>query len=208
MPWRCGRWTIPRRKAILDLCGGTGSWSAPYDDMGYEVYVVDVDPILRPQFFLSVGQFLSHLKGGTVFLPPLAGILAAPPCTVFSRASSRFWKHYDDTGQTKEAVQVAKDCLEIIELLRPRWWALENPPGRLAEFLGPPAWSFQPWEYGDNYTKQTHIWGTARRPEASCEQPGILDRRHSRLGGSGRKVKTLRSMTPPGFARAFANRNK
>ena len=26
---------------ILDLCGGTGAWSAPYRDAGYEVIVVD-----------------------------------------------------------------------------------------------------------------------------------------------------------------------
>jgi hypothetical protein len=28
-------------KLILDLCGGTGSWSHPYTEAGYEVIIVD-----------------------------------------------------------------------------------------------------------------------------------------------------------------------
>ena len=27
-------------KIILDLCGGTGAWSKPYKDAGYEVHVL------------------------------------------------------------------------------------------------------------------------------------------------------------------------
>lgn len=27
-------------KIILDLCGGTGSWSKPYKDVGYDVRVI------------------------------------------------------------------------------------------------------------------------------------------------------------------------
>ena len=27
-------------KIILDLCGGTGAWSAPYKDAGYDVRVI------------------------------------------------------------------------------------------------------------------------------------------------------------------------
>ena len=29
-----------RRKIILDLCGGTGSWSKPYVEAGYDVRLV------------------------------------------------------------------------------------------------------------------------------------------------------------------------
>ena len=28
------------KKIILDLCGGTGSWSKPYKDAGYDVRVI------------------------------------------------------------------------------------------------------------------------------------------------------------------------
>ena len=58
-------------KVILDLCGGTGSWSKPYKDNGYDVRVITL-----PDYDV------------TTFEPPkdVYGILAAPPCTMFSIA--------------------------------------------------------------------------------------------------------------------------
>ena len=55
-------------KVILDLCGGTGSWSKPYKDNGYDVRVITL-----PDYDV------------TTFEPPkdVYGILAAPPCTMF-----------------------------------------------------------------------------------------------------------------------------
>ena len=57
------------KKVILDLCGGTGSWSKPYKDAGY-----DVRNITLPEFDVRT------------YMPPknIYGILAAPPCTEFS----------------------------------------------------------------------------------------------------------------------------
>ena len=64
---------IPR---ILDLCGGTGSWSKPYAEAGYDVVLVDI------------------LNGRDARLlqrePHVYGILAAPVCTVFSYARNRY----------------------------------------------------------------------------------------------------------------------
>ena len=42
-------------KIILDLCGGTGAWSKPYKDAGYDVRVVtapewDVREYMMPVF--------------------------------------------------------------------------------------------------------------------------------------------------------------
>lgn len=58
-------------KIILDLCGGTGAWSKPYKDAGYDVRVITL-----PQNDVAT------------YHPPknVYGILAAPPCTMFSMA--------------------------------------------------------------------------------------------------------------------------
>ena len=32
-------------KIILDLCGGTGAWSEPYKEAGYDVKVITLTPI-------------------------------------------------------------------------------------------------------------------------------------------------------------------
>jgi hypothetical protein len=203
------RWgVIPPRKTILDLCGGTGAWSDPYRQYGYEVYVVDPDINYRPQFLMTVQEFLAHVQGGTVYLPRLEGILAAPPCTHFTLASSRLWKTYDRDGRYAASLDIVDACDKIIDILSPRWWALENPPGRLSHVLGRPAWFFQPFEYGDPWSKETWIWGTATKPPPTNIVRPVAISPNQRLGGSSAKVKTERSRTPRGFAEAFAAINR
>jgi hypothetical protein len=93
------------------------------------------------------------------------------------------------------------------------WDALENPPGRHARLmpeLGPPSWQFQPWEYGDPWTKQTYIWGRAKRPEPTkIVKPEPTTRAPSghTQGRISRMSKTEREKTPAGFARAFFEAN-
>ena len=31
-----------KSKIILDLCGGSGAWSKPYKDAGYDVRIIDL----------------------------------------------------------------------------------------------------------------------------------------------------------------------
>lgn len=59
------------RKIILDLCGGTGSWSKYYKENGYDVRVITL-----PDY-----DVLNYEPPENVY-----GILAAPPCTMFSIA--------------------------------------------------------------------------------------------------------------------------
>ena len=56
-------------KIILDLCGGTGSWSRYYKAAGYDVRVITL-----PEY-----DVLTYVPPDNVY-----GILAAPPCTEFS----------------------------------------------------------------------------------------------------------------------------
>lgn len=196
-------WRIYRRRAVLDLCGGTGAWSAPWREYGYEVYIVD--PNHPADFRMTVQEFALRRP----FLPPLDVILAAPPCTHFSNASSRFWAEYDRRGDTEHSLSTVRTCLELIERLAPRLWALENPRGRLGALIKlKPAWKIQPYLYGDPWSKETYIWGNARRPEPTEIVTPLPISPGARLGGATFKVKTERSRTPPGFARAFAAVNK
>jgi hypothetical protein len=110
--------------------------------------------------------------------------------------------------------------LRAVEYLQPKWWAIENPVGRLNQCVpelasfGP--WYFDPCDFGDAYTKRTGLWGTFTpplpifvgrnafvEPVKVCKQGSWLQR----LGGKSEKTKELRSMTPLGFAYAFAEAN-
>ena len=176
---------------ILDLCGGTGSWSAPYRERGYYVETID----------LKAGGDVRELEYRDL---NVRGILAAPPCTDLAGSGARWWA---DKGPDalREALAVADACLRAVMIYRPHWWALENPVGRLRRFYGPPRLIFNPCDYGDPYTKRTLLWGEFNMPELCPVEPTEGSKMHLLPPSEDRA--TLRSMTPPGFANAFAAAN-
>ena len=131
---------------ILDLCGGTGSWSKSYRDAGYDVRIIDPLADGTDVRLFETPEYKVH------------GILAAPPCTHFAISGARWWK-----GKGEEALldglSVVDACLRIIYATKPEWWVLENPVGRLRKYIGDYKLIFQPWEYGDPWTKRTCLWG-------------------------------------------------
>lgn len=192
-------------KIILDLCGGTGAWSKPYRDAGYDVRIVT----------LPENDVRSWIPDPDIFeRSKVWGILAAPPCDHFSVSGAQYWKAKDADGRTAEALQIVDACMDFIENLQPEWWALENPVGRLRSLrqdrLREPRLTFDPCDYGDPYTKRTLLWGVFNLPARNPVKPIRVSSQGSwvqRLGGKSEKTKRLRSATPPGFARAFMEAN-
>ena len=189
-------------KIILDLCGGTGAWSKPYKDAGYDVRVITL-----PEYDIRV------------YNPPknVYGILAAPPCTMFSFARTRAKTPRD----FRKGMVLVQTCLVIIWKCRYKnklaFWSLENPMGYLRQFLGKPVFTFNPCDFGDRYTKKTDLWGYFNEPKKTpinlnqtqidfCKinnrpLPSISDI-------TGSKQSDKRAITPVGFAKAFYKANK
>src|SRR3990167_8849528 len=104
-------------RVILDLCGGTGSWSKPYKEAGYDVRVITLpDNDVRKAVFFPDDIFFpreddSNCDSG--FLVPrenVYGIIAAPPCTMFSFARTNAKKPRD----LHEGMECVRACLDII----------------------------------------------------------------------------------------------
>lgn len=176
-------------KTVLSLCDYSGVWSQPYRDAGYNVIQVD----------LQHGQDLRLLE----YPGHMYGVLAAPPCTVFCRAGATYWHLWGD-DKIIDGIALVDACLRFVAMCQPRFWALENPPGRLHRFLGPPQYSFQPWEFGDPWTKQTYLWGKFNKPKKKPVKPTIKNR----TNGFSSSARNARSETPVGFAKAFFEANK
>jgi hypothetical protein len=193
--------TMNKNKIILDLCGGTGSWSHPYKEAGYDVRVITL-----PEHDVLI------------YKPPdnVYGILAAPPCTHFSVSGAQYWKQKDADGRTFEDIRILTACLMIIINTRPAFFAIENPIGRIRKLLGDPELKFDPCDYGDPWTKKTYLWGKFNLPQQNKVEPEHVTAsngdRYSKImmstGGKSAKTKELRSITPPGFAEAFFKANK
>ena len=140
-------------------------------------------------------------------------VLLAPPCTHFTISGAQYWKAKDADGRTDELLQIVDACLELVKRTQPKFWALENPVGRLPKLrpaIGKP-WYWQPHWFGDAYTKKTGLWGDFNNDLTRKEvDPIRVSKQGSwlmKLGGSSERTKELRSFTPPGFAQAFCNAN-
>ena len=212
-------------KIILDLCGGTGAWSRPYKEAGYDVRLIT----------LPDNDVRKYHPPANVY-----GILAAPPCTEFAVSGVRWWKS-KPPELLEDAIAVVRGCIRVIETAKPAFWALENPVGRLRHCvpeIGEWEYTFQPTDYGDPWTKRTCIWGEHNTPAKHYVEPvgsyqgsghsrhgatlGIVDHPLMLLGENevflrpdwvhrlppGPNRAALRSITPPGFANAFYEANK
>jgi hypothetical protein len=188
---------------ILSLCDQTGNWARPYAEAGYEVRLID----------LARGQDVRLLPFPEL---PVRGILAAPPCTVFAASGNRWPRTPEEIAA---ALSVVDACLRLVAVCRPAWWALENPRGKLRRYLGPPAFRFNPCDFGDAWTKHTCLWGHFAPPAPLFVTPRAVEptrgsRTHLLPGvrpgdtaEAAARKRLARSATPPGFARAFFESN-
>lgn len=192
------------KKVILDLCGGTGAWSKPYKDAGYDVRVITL-PDYDVGRWIMCKEVTKPLEKGLVH-----GILAAPPCTEFSLAKSTAPRNFGI------GLEVVNSCMEIIQEARLagglKWWAMENPRGFLRQFLGLPPYQFFQWEFGELAIKPTDLWGYFTEPKKTVSsRPEGLSQKfpNGRTNARGwSKNAERRAITPTGFAEAFFKANK
>lgn len=196
---------------VLSLFDYSGRWATPYSEAGHDVICVDVkDSGLPYAIECDIREFCCDWLMENVLQDygMIDGILVALPCTHLAGSGARWWSKKDALGLTAEAVELAWQVLRTVEFLRPFFWVLENPVGRLNRLVpalaafGP--WYFQPFWYGDPYTKKTGLWGQFNRdlPRNDVE-PREGSKMWARYGGKSERTKELRSTTPEGFARAF-----
>lgn len=135
-------------KTILHLCAEGGSDSKVYADNGYNV--------------IKIGKDI----GVENYTPPtnVYGVIANPPCTQFSIANRK-------NRKPEDGLFLVRECQRIIDQCTPKFWVIENPAtGRLRKFLGKPAYTYQPWQFGSPWTKSTALWGKFNAPEKLYKQ--------------------------------------
>jgi site-specific DNA-cytosine methylase len=189
---------VIKKPVILSLCDYTGTWSQPYQ-RHYDVIKVD----LQHGDDIRLFRYMEHTT--------VEGIIAQPPCDHFAVSGARWWAGKGEEALI-EGLQLVDACLRIIAAHNPRWWVLENPVGRLRDYIGAPKMYYHPYQYAkwaddpyaEAYTKKTCLWGTfnAALPENGlAPDPNVNNPIHFCPPGPERK--NIRSKTPQGFARAF-----
>lgn len=208
------------KDVIISLYDFSGNWPSPWAHAGYQVHMFDV----KSGFDLvrDFTDVLGHIAALKQEGYNIVGVLAAPPCEVFTVSSAKDWQtlhddmniaevfrrygrwaadHFDSPLEYSEMmVQVVE---QVIAQANPAFWAMENPSvsrlkSRLA--LPDPALTFEPHNFGEDYTKRTALWGqmNVNLPTANAE-PTAGSKIHSLPGSE----KAKRQETPVSFAYSF-----
>ncbi len=102
---------------MLDLFAGTGSASAPFRRVGWEVVRVELDPQFPAEFHADVRDWIWTGRRPTL-------VWASPPCTEFARESMP-WSR---TGKTP-SLELVEAAERVIRECDPQFWVIENVKG-------------------------------------------------------------------------------
>ena len=194
---------------VLELFAGSRSTGKVADELGYEVFSVDINNFEGIDLVKDI-EFLT--KEDIPFIPDV--IWASPPCTTYSIAAIG---HHRDMGKPKTDFAAKSDrlVLNTLRLIKEYdcKYFIENPRGYLRKMhfmLGVPKTTVWYCTYGDVRAKPTDIWsnhiyslfnenGWKPRPmcfngNTNCQhQPAP---RGSRTGTQGMKNNYERSKVP------------
>lgn len=187
------------QRTVISLFDASGVISEPWAEAGYNVHCYDLSVDGE---FGDITKFCAELLLERHGNDEVWAILTQPPCTDYARSGARWWHEKDRDGRTALSIELVRQTLRTIELFRPPVWLMENPTGRIRRLNGlpEPRLSFDPWAYGDPYTKRTQLWG---RFDPHLPMAPVEPTEGSKMHKLSSSAKYERSLTPTGFAYAF-----
>ena len=146
-----------KKLKVLELFAGSRSIGKVADELGYEVFSVDVNNFEGVDLVKDI-EFIT--KDDIPFVPDV--IWASPPCTTYSIAAI---SHHRDMGKPKTDFAAKSDrlvlnTLKLIKEYNCKYF-IENPRGYLRKMdfmLGVPKTTVWYCRYGDTRAKPTDIW--------------------------------------------------
>lgn len=202
-------------RVVISLCDKTGNMVRPWAEAGYECWCVDIQHSIRRERVEKVGGGLIHFVWGDVrtWCPPpevrgrIAKVFGFPPCTHVAVSGARDFR-IKATAMLRDSLEMFAACEHAA-----KWsgapYMIENPIGKFSDHMGKPDYIFQPWHYGDLWTKATCLWtgnGFVMPPPIHDAPPPGTTNKIWKMPPSDDRAD-LRSETPPGFARAVFEAN-
>lgn len=133
---------------VLDLFSGFGGWSQAFYSAGHEVMRIENNPLLENvanTHLICVKEFrdaiIARQERGYILQSPDV-IMASPPCYEFSLAYGAPRGKAQRAGEEFEpSMELLEVTLDIINLLKPKYWVIENVVGAIKyfeDYLGEP----------------------------------------------------------------------
>ena len=113
---------------VLELFAGSKSFSKVAEELGHQTYTTDIEPFEKIDQVCDIFDF-DYDK--CPFEPDV--IWASPPCQTFSVASiSTHWTgghraYIPKTEREKLGLKILDRTIELIKLIKPKCWYIENP---------------------------------------------------------------------------------
>lgn len=186
---------------ILELFAGTKSFSNVATKLGHKTFTSDIDPSFDTDYTVDIFSF------DTNKLPLKPDIIwASPPCEGFSVASiGKHWNvdHTPKSDKAVKSMEMVTKTIQIIDELKPKYWIIENPRGKLRKLAimqGFKRNTVTYCQYGDMRMKPTDLWTNfdwQPRPMCKNGQPcHVAAPRGSSTGTQGIKTYKDRSRVP------------
>ena len=157
---------------ILELFAGTRSIGKAFEKAGHEVLSIDYDKSLPDiDWYFDISTITSFEILDRFGEPDI--IWASPDCTTYSVAAISHHREkwtdtlYPRTEYAKKCDKTNKHVLHLIEMLRPKYFFIENPRGglRKMDFMkNIPRYTVTYCQYGDTRMKPTDIWTNHPNP--------------------------------------------
>ena len=151
------------QKICVDLCSGLGGFSQAFaDDPDWFVIRIDI----TKKSGVNIIADVKNLPLKENLCPDV--LLMSPPCERFSLANS-CWPQIG----IRNAMEIVGACLEAVVYLKPHYWLLENPKGRLRWLIKTkPVATFNLGDYGYRTIKPTDLWGNLSLPLVNSHRKG------------------------------------
>lgn len=123
------------KKLAVELFAGTAGGTAAFRGRpDWDVITVEIDPRHRPTIVADCRHLPLNL--GPDVGRPVELLWCSPPCQQFSR--------WNRAAPLRPSLELMFAAFSAVQLLRPRYWVLENVTGAIP-FLGIPAQKIGPW---------------------------------------------------------------
>ena len=152
---------------VLELFAGSRSFSKVAEQMGMLTFTTDLVNFENIDLVIDILDLDNHLLMEKLFEKGIDNVdivWASPPCTAFSVASIGHHWNKDHTPKTENAelaIKIIKKTLDIIDFLKPDFYFIENPRGKLRKLevvKGLNRTTVCYCQYGDTKLKPTDIW--------------------------------------------------
>jgi len=193
---------------VIELFSGSAVMSKAFRYRGHKTFTIDLHIESEWQVdLLSISDEDFKKKLKSIGFEKVDVVWASPPCTTFSVASiSKYWdkNRNPKSYKTYLGLALAKRTIELIKIINPTYYFIENPRGMLRNqfFMDelPIRKTVTYCKYGAKYQKATDIWTnnphwipkTACKPLAPCHERAS---RGSRSGIQGLHKKVTDEIT-------------